>query len=600
MIQFLIILLVFISSTFAADTDWTVMTPSENRMFLSHPTKNIFVLITRFKTGFSDEKFDEYLVSDFPDDLKKSRREFLNSQQDSWQKLMTGTDTLNGHRYGSSAFVARPGKVETTFGERIWVNKSTLWHVAIINGGSDQLEIMNEIMTTINDPKKTSFFGSPISKAYAGEDDSCSEIHDTEFRELKGIVSKINDRNCNLKGIHPSKLSKYYGLKFSSAEFSSCLKGSGDALRSMKNGFLSTIDSWQEKTGEQMKKLNCVEPKQPSGFIAAIGYSQQVQTYQYCLSAASTAAGIGMVADSLMETGIALKSLYQWVKAEENPLGIITSILASKYEGFMCLTPEAQQEAICEFSTHFLTALAATAAGAGSVMAIKKGLGAVRGIAALAPVMTKSPAIARALLDARKKVAGISPAFLHADDFVVSVGKGQAEAAKVIEALRKGAILEKNPAQMDAALKAKGFTRIDTCIKMNGKCVEHINAKTGQKEIAPMVVYVHPSGVAARIKPHGDSTSKFRPNPHGSFMLVDPENKKLAEGIKAMKGKSGDPEAFMNKYLSWEKELAKVDMKTGNPLPSAPSRTRMPEGMSDADKNLYNDTLSGLTHFSVD
>jgi len=214
--------------------------------------------------------------------------------------------------------------------------------------------------------------------------------------------------------------------------------------------------------------------------------------------------------------------------------------------------------------------------------------------------MTKSPAIARALNDARKKVNGVSPAFLKADDFVVSVAKGQAEAAKVIEALKKGAILEKSPADMDKILKAKGFERIDTCIKMNGECIKHINMKTGKEEIAPMVVYVHPSGLAARIKPHGDSTSKFRPKPHGSFMLVDPENKKLADGIKALKSKKTDSETFMNKFLSWEKEQAKVDMKTGNPLPSAPSRTKAPEGLSDADKVVYNDTLSGLTHFSID
>lgn len=592
MVQVVVIFLMLCTSAFAADDDWLSTSPASNRIFLTHKSKKVFALVTKFQTGFSDEKFDEYLVSDFQDEIVESRKNFLVSQNDFAKSVIAGTDTLNGFRYGGVAF--------NHFRERVWAQENTLWHVAMfINDGSDSHPLMNEIMLSIVEVKKTSFFGSLIPSAYAHNGDDCG-IPSPEFRELNGIIKNINDSKCNVKGINPKKLSKHYGLKFTSANFGSCLKGSGDALRKMKNGFLSTIEEWKEQTGKEIKKMNCVEPKQPSGFLASMGYSQQMQAYQYCLSAASMSAGVGMMADSVSQTLTGIKSLYQWVKAEEHPIRVMASILASKYDGFMCLTPEAQQEAICEFSTHFIAALGATAAGVGSVMAIKKGLGAVRAVASLAPVATKSPGIARALLDAKNKVNGVSPAFISAAPFVMSVAKGQAEAAKVITALQKGAILEKSPEEMDKMLKAKGFTRIDTCIKMNGKCVEHINVKTGKQEIAPMVVYVHPSGVAARIKPHGDSTSKFRPKPHGSFMLVDPEDKKLGQAIKDYKAKKSDAETLMNTYLSWDRELAKVDMKTGNPLPSAPSRTQVPAHLTDAEKTLYNDTISGLTHFNMD
>lgn len=577
-----------------AEIEWKVTFPASNRMFLSHPDKNVFVLITRFESSISDETFDEYLASEFPDAVHSSRKEFLISQNDHYNNLSTGTSTLKGHRYGATSF--------NSFSERIWSDKGTLWHVAMVNHDRfEQHALMNEIMDGLLVPVKTSFMGSIIPSAYASSsDEDCYDKLDKNYKELGKIVGQIQKKNCDIKGIHPKKNSGKYGLKFTAAGFSSCLKGSGDAIRSMKNGFLSSMGEWQEKTGQQIKSLNCVEPKQPSGFWAQIGYSQQMQNYQYCLTAASTSAGIGMVADSVTQTAKSLKALYQWVKAEENPLGVITSIVASKYDGFMCLTSEAQQEAICEFSTHFVAALAATAAGAGSVAAIAKGLKAARSVAALAPVMSKSPAVIRALQDAKKSINGVSPAFIKAEPFTVSVAKGQAEAAKVIESLKKGAILEKSPAEMDKILKAKGFERIDTCIKMKGECVKHINMKTGKEEIAPMVVYVHPSGLAARIKPHGDSTSKFRPKPHGSFMLVDPENKKLAEGIKALKSKKTDSETFMNTFLSWEKEQAKVDMRSGKPLPSAPNRTNVPEELSDADKVVYNDTISNLTHFGIE
>ena len=571
--------------------DWSVETPHPDRAFLTHKKSRTFILLTKFKTRSPAVKFEEYFADGFSEDALNSRKEILEVEGDEWRELVSGSDTHEGVRYGGTSFKT----ADATFYERIWTHNNHVWHMALVT--LDKLQAhdqMNNIMGRLNTSGKTSFFKSLSLNAYAGEEE-CSFPTDASINHLHKIVKPLHKNSaCQKQKIHPSKLGDSYGLKLKHGTSASCLIGSKKALNAMKNGFLSVLDSWSEETQKQILHLHCREPVKQPGFLATFAYSAQMDMYEQCLSSAAILAGASIGAQALNQTASSLKALYRWVKTEKDPAGVITSILASKYEGFMCLNAKAQMDAVCEFSTNFLVGLAGTATGAGAAIAIKKGITSVRKLASIA-----GPGQGRALKDAHTKVNGVSVTFKSPDPFVKLVSQGKAEAARVAKALSAGAILQKSPAQMDKVLKAQGFTRIDTCIKMDGKCVTHKNPLTGKDEIAPMVVYVHPSGLAARLKPHGQSNAKFRQEPHGSFMLVNPEESNLAEALKKFRQNPTKPEEFMDKHLSWNQELAKIDMSTGTPLPSSPGHTKLPADIGPEEAKSYNDALSNLTHFSL-
>lgn len=569
------------TSAFAQDfgSDWIVSKPVPTKILLTHKKEKSFILISKFETSSSVSQFEEYFADQFVTDVKASRTEILNLENDQWSKLETGTDTFKGVRYGASSFHVKFG----SFFERTWATEKTLWHMAMFSSSSHYVhESLNQVMGNISGPQKTSSLFSKLSfTAHASSDvEQCYVMPVKDFQELTSILPK---EKCQ---------SGKYGLKLQDAKFSDCLGGGKDAFKAMKAGFLSTMDSWEKETTKKVKSLKCKAPVQGKGFMASIAYPQQVQAYNSCLTSAGMSAGFTLAGQAVLQTGQSLKGLYHWVKAEENPWGVIASILATEYKGFMCLDAKSQMNAACEFSTQFASAIVGVAAGsAGAALAIHKSIKAIQGLTKLGR--------AEALAHSKKTINGVSAAFLKADPFVESVTSGKAEAAKVAKALRDGAILTRTPDDMDKILKAKGFTRIDTCIKFNGECVKHINPKTRKEEVAPMVVYVHPSGLAARLKPQGQSNAKFRSEPHGSFMLVNPQVKNMPRALQQLKKNPSDSEKFMNEYLSWESELAKVDMKTGKPLPSAPARTRVPAGLDDSEKTKFHDQISDMTHFSI-
>lgn len=584
MLQFLLILLSVFSPFFALAADdfgpnWIVSKPVPSKILLTNRKDKSFILISKFETTTAVSQFEEYFADQFVTDAKNSRQEILDIENDQWSKLETGTNTFKGIRYGATSFDVKFG----SFFERTWATEKTLWHVAMFTKSSSLVhQTLNNVMEQLSATPKTSSFDSLLSiSAHASADgEKCYVIPLKELDELSAIVPK---EKC-VSGIH--------GIKLKNTQMSNCLSGSEDAFKKMKEGFLSSLESWEKETGKKVKSSQCRQPVQGKGFMASIAYPQQVQSYQACLTSAGISAGMTLIGQSIMQTANSLKGLYRWVKAEENPWGVIASILATEYKGFMCMEGKDQLKAICEFSTQFASAIAGSVAGsAGAALAIHKSIKAIQGLTTLGR--------AQALVHVKKNINGVSAAFLKADPFVESVTAGKAEAARIAKALRDGAILTKTPDDMDKVLRAKGFTRIDTCIKFDGKCVKHINPKTGKEEVAPMVVYVHPSGLAARLKPQGQSNAKFRSEPHGSFMLVNPSVKDMPKALQQLKKNPADSEKFMNEYLSWDAELAKVDMKTGKPLPSAPARTRVPAGLDESEKTKFHDQISDMTHFTL-
>lgn len=584
MAQLLFIFLSVFSPLLASATedfgnDWIVSNPVPSKILLTHRKDKTFILISKFQTSTPVSQFEEYFADQFATDVKISRTEILNFENDQWSKLESGSNTFNGTRYGATSFNVKFG----SFFERTWATEKTLWHMAMFTKDAfDVHQTLNSVMDRIPGTQKSSSVFSSLSfSAHASTDEEqCYMLPVQNLDQLNAIIPKVK---CET-GTH--------GIKLKDTNISNCIEGSQDAFKKMKAGFLSTLDNWEKETSKKVKSSQCKQPVQGKGFMASLVYPQQVQGYQACLTSAGLAAGMSLIGQSVMQTAGSLKGLYHWVKTEENPWGVVTSILAKEYKGFMCMSGKDQANAVCEFTTQFAAAIAGTAAGsAGAALAIHKSIQAIQGLTKIGR--------AQAMLQAKKNLNGVSAAFLKADPFVESVTAGKAEASKVAKALRDGAILTRSPDDMDKILKAKGFTRIDTCIKFDGKCVNHINPKTGKEEVAPMVVYIHPSGLAARLKPQGQSNAKFRSEPHGSFMLVNPEVKDMPKALKQLKKNPADSEKFMNEYLSWDSELAKVDMKTGKPLPSAPGRTRVPAGLDDAEKTKFHDQISDMTHFTL-
>jgi hypothetical protein len=111
------------------------------------------------------------------------------------------------------------------------------------------------------------------------------------------------------------------------------------------------------------------------------------------------------------------------------------------------------------------------------------------------------------------------------------------------QAAREVSLIGKTAAQVEAALA-------------KFKCVKDMqqikNATTSQPILdaagkpIPMIVFICPEGSAFRLKPEGDSTSKFRPQPHG---------------VKALRHPYNGP------FLTFDDEVIKVDSEGGNPLP---------------------------------
>ena len=108
--------------------------------------------------------------------------------------------------------------------------------------------------------------------------------------------------------------------------------------------------------------------------------------------------------------------------------------------------------------------------------------------------------------------------------------------------VRTFSLEKKSASEIDHHFKSiQCFKKKD--VLKNPKTQDPLIDKKGEK--IPMIIYLCPDGGVVRIKPQGDSTSRFRPQPHGSKSLRFPYN---------------------GKFESFDDEVVKVD-NAGNPIP---------------------------------
>lgn len=67
-----------------------------------------------------------------------------------------------------------------------------------------------------------------------------------------------------------------------------------------------------------------------------------------------------------------------------------------------------------------------------------------------------------------------------------------------------------SPDGIDSTLRAKAFARFDDCVR-DPKTKQCKSGKDGRP--IPMTVYIHPDGGMIRVKPRGNPTDRFRPQP---------------------------------------------------------------------------------------
>ena len=135
-------------------------------------------------------------------------------------------------------------------------------------------------------------------------------------------------------------------------------------------------------------------------------------------------------------------------------------------------------------------------------------------------------------------------------------------------------LMNKAVAEVRQDLLRRGFKLEQSVIRdvRTGKPV--LNPTTG-KEL-PMEIWIHPDGGMVRIKPEGDPTSRFRPQPHLSVSVLYPP------------GASGH---------NFNNEAFKVDA-SGNPLPKWAADASNPFGAETPAGKKWLDDLASRTHIN--
>ncbi len=135
-------------------------------------------------------------------------------------------------------------------------------------------------------------------------------------------------------------------------------------------------------------------------------------------------------------------------------------------------------------------------------------------------------------------------------------------------------LINKPLAEVRQDLIRRGFQLEQSVIRDVQTGAPVLNPTTG-KEL-PMEVWIHPDGGMVRIKPEGDPTSRFRPQPHLSVSVLYPP------------GASGH---------NFNNEAFKVDA-SGNPLPKWAADASNPFGAETPAGKKWLDDLASRTHIN--
>lgn len=165
----------------------------------------------------------------------------------------------------------------------------------------------------------------------------------------------------------------------------------------------------------------------------------------------------------------------------------------------------------------------------------------------------------------------------------------QSPTRKTLTTLVEKHALELPLKDMTFLLEKQGFKKIESCVKLKDNCIQLPDGRD-----APMLLFVHESGVVVRVKPE-PIPGQFREKPHSSMMIVKPKED-FAPNLSHI---SSDKEArkFSDEMLSWDKELVKVDPVSGSLLPKHPGHLKLPDGNDDPELlKVYADVIMERAH----
>ena len=119
------------------------------------------------------------------------------------------------------------------------------------------------------------------------------------------------------------------------------------------------------------------------------------------------------------------------------------------------------------------------------------------------------------------------------------------------ESVRSLDLRNKTASQVDSQMKALHCPRKEDVLK---NPASHTPLQDSSGHSIPMISYLCPDGGVVRVKPEGDPTSKFRPQPHASKSLRYPYDSKFEtfddEIVKV--------DNFGNIIPKWAKDLNRV------------------------------------------
>lgn len=355
-------------------SDWAAIHPTPGRIFLTHKTKNQYVLISEFKSELTPEAFEEYLAGDYSQKAKEERELTFKNNDVSWSQLETGTNTLEGVRYGGLTFKLSQNDSKSTFYERVWAENGRIWQVTLVTQEEhpEHNQDMNHFMRRImNAPQTSSFKSAFLFSAIAAEPNcpgNCPPKAQESYKDLRTVLPLIakNSKCSNLN--LPAKNGPFsYGLKIG-PEYQlrkGCSEVPAALFKELKIATLAGLDVLASRTEKEISKFGCDRYKPKSNkaktWFDYFSMGQASQTYSDCLTAAATSATIKTTGDGLTQLARGSMDLIRWLKAGNNPALYLVTYVAKEVTGFMCVNAEAQAHALCEFQIKAAAAIAGVA-----------------------------------------------------------------------------------------------------------------------------------------------------------------------------------------------------------------------------------------------
>ncbi len=357
---------------------------------LSHQGGKKFAILTEEKSFLPEYVYEDFFATKFTDISNDIRLDMFEKHQMNALNLQAGSDTLKGIRYGGHSYDVSMPQGTGKFYERFWAFKNRFWHLAVVDlskeGAHADLNFLMSaaVQTALKHTSivKTSF--SLIDEAYANEECVVRGLPDLN-RVIPRLGQSNRDTRCQtMQGIAQGNRSNRYGMKILQANMRECVvNGITNAARSIRDGFAGMMNSLSEQTERELQRNRCTDPEPEirrllanADFARRAFYYVSVipgmrEHYSSCLQSAGLQAAGTLIWRSLVQTKDSAVALYNWVRTTDDPWSSVLAILATKANGFMCLTAQAQADYACEFAAIFVPTVIATVATGGGAGAAR-------------------------------------------------------------------------------------------------------------------------------------------------------------------------------------------------------------------------------------